>query len=244
MQLTFLGTGAAGGTPGRERSQRRESSLLLRCAADVLIDTPRHIEHTIREPAELETILLTHAHADAAGGLAALARRRAALGLEPPRLYASPQALNFLDQRRRMAHVASCSVEPGRTRRLPGGISIRAVEVPHARQDRYRTYAWRIGDGERVLVYASDVARLEPDLKRLASNADLLVLDGAMWKRSLFSHLRIDRDLQVACRWPVARILLTQIGRTAPPHRQLEREVRQICPKAAPAWDGLTLHLS
>jgi hypothetical protein len=64
-----------------------------------------------------------------------------------------------------------------------------------------------------------------------------------MWRRSLFSHLTIDRELPTLCRWPVERILLTQIGRTAPPHQELERAVRELCPKASPAWDGLTVEL-
>lgn len=51
------------------------------------------------------------------------------------------------------------------------------------------------------------------------------------------------RELPTLCRWPVALILLTQIGRSAPPHRRLEREVAALCPRAAPAWDGLTLDL-
>lgn len=64
-----------------------------------------------------------------------------------------------------------------------------------------------------------------------------------MWHRRLFSHLTIDRELPTLCRWPVARILLTQIGRSAPPHRRLEREVAALCPRADPAWDGMTLDL-
>jgi hypothetical protein len=36
-----------------------------------------------------------------------------------------------------------------------------------------------------------------------------LVIDGAMWRRTLFSHLTIDRDLPALCRWPVNRILLS-----------------------------------
>jgi hypothetical protein len=87
------------------------------------------------------------------------------------------------------------------------------------------------------------VARLEPPLARLSRGADLLVVDGAMWGRTLFSHLTIDRELPGLCRWPVERILLTQIGRTAPAHARLAREVAALCPRAAPAWDGMRLGL-
>jgi hypothetical protein len=65
-----------------------------------------------------------------------------------------------------------------------------------------------------------------------------------MWRRTLFSHLTIDRELPALCRWPVKRILLTQIGRTAPPHDELMDAVRAICAKAAPAWDGMVVELA
>jgi hypothetical protein len=68
--------------------------------------------------------------------------------------------------------------------------------------------------------------------------ARLLVVDGAMWQRSLFSHLTIDRELPALCRWPVERILVTQIGRTPPPHEALERAVRSLCPKAGRRGTG------
>jgi hypothetical protein len=67
--------------------------------------------------------------------------------------------------------------------------------------------------------------------------------DRAMWRRSLFSHLTIDRELPSLCGWPVERILLTPIGRTAPPHEDLKRAVRDLCPKASPAWDGQRIEL-
>jgi hypothetical protein len=67
------------------------------------------------------------------------------------------------------------------------------------------------------------------------------VIDAAMWGRQLFSHLTIDRELPRLCEWPVERLLLTQIGRTLPPHRQLVREASRLCPKALPAYDGLSL---
>ena len=67
-------------------------------------------------------------------------------------------------------------------------------------------------------VYASDVARLTPRLREFSRGAAILVLDGSTYGRRIFTHLRIDEDLAAACEWPVERILLTQIGRSVPPH--------------------------
>jgi hypothetical protein len=159
-------------------------------------------------------------------------------------LYASKQAIGVLRARHRdLEFLRARPVEPGRPRRFRG-LTLSAVEVPHARDQRYRTFAWRLRHEGTTLVYASDVGRLEAPLERLARGAQLLVIDGAMWRRRLFAHLTIDRELPTLCQWPVERILLTQIGRTAPPHDALERAVRDLCPKASPAWDGLTLQLT
>jgi hypothetical protein len=94
------------------------------------------------------------------------------------------------------------------------------------------------------LAYASDVARLTPKLRQFAGGAKVLVIDAAMWGRSLFSHLTIDRELPRLCGWRVERILLTQIGRSVPEHRRLVREARRLCPKALPAYDGLQVELA
>lgn len=85
------------------------------------------------------------------------------------------------------------------------------------------------------------VRKREPALQRFSEQADVLVIDGAMWRRRLFAHLTIDRELPQLCGWRVRRILLTQIGRTAPPHEDLRRQVEALCPRAAPAWDGLVV---
>jgi phosphoribosyl 1,2-cyclic phosphodiesterase len=243
MRLTFLGTGAAGGTPGRGRSRRRESSLLVAAGANLLIDATTHLAQQLSDVDALDAVVLTHAHRDAAGGVAALGRWCAERGNPPLRLYASPQAIEVLKARhRRLEHVETQAVEPGERHRVRG-ITLQAADVPHAREARYRTFAWRLEDGRARLVYASDVARLESTLERFARGAHLLVIDGAMWRRTLYSHLTIDRELPTLCRWPVERILVTQIGRTAPPHERLQQAVADLCGRAAPAWDGLTVEL-
>ena len=131
-------------------------------------------------------------------------------------------------------------MEPGR--RLPiDGLTAVATEVPHARESRFRTYAWRLRGGGSSIVYASDVGRLEPALRRFSERAGVLVIDGAMWRRPLFAHLTIDRELPALCGWGVRRIVLTQIGRSAPPHETFAREIRRLCERAEPAWDGLVI---
>jgi phosphoribosyl 1,2-cyclic phosphodiesterase len=243
MRLTFLGTGAAGGTPGDGRSRRGESSLLIESgAARLLVDATSQLDEQIQAVTSLDAVVLTHAHRDAAGGLPVLDRWCAQQHHGPVRLLGSPQALAVIEARKGLRSVRPSRVEPGRSRRV-AGLAVKAVEVPHARDPRYRTYAWRISDGGAALVYASDVAAVEAPLARLARGVQMLVIDGAMWHRRLFSHLTIDRELPALCRWPVERILLTQIGRTAPPHEQLAREVGELCPKAAPAFDGMTVEL-
>jgi ribonuclease BN (tRNA processing enzyme) len=218
--------------------------MLVAADGNVLVDATTHFDDQLSGVDALAAVVLTHAHRDAAGGLPALERWCAARDHPPVRLLGSPQAIGVVTARhRRLAHLVPTAVEPGRRHRV-AGLTLRAIEVPHAREPRYRTYAWRLEHGRSKMVYASDVARIETPLARLAAGTDLLVIDGAMWHKTLFSHLTIDRELPALCRWPVRRILLTQIGRTAPPHERLDDAVAELCPRAAPAWDGLTVEFA
>jgi phosphoribosyl 1,2-cyclic phosphodiesterase len=236
-RLVFLGTGAAGGTPGRGRSRRRESSLLIDADVGILLDVSRDFEEQSARVGRLDTVLLTHAHRDAAGGIPALRRW---LGRGPPvRVLASPTTLARLRERyARLDHCDMVATMPGAARRV-GSWTVEALGVPHARDRRVPTCAWRLKRGVTSIVYASDVARLTPALQRFARGATVLVADGATWRRTIFTHLRIDRDVPTMCKWDVERILLTQIGRSAPPHAVLARAVTHLCARALPAYDGL-----
>lgn len=243
--LRFLGTGASGGTPGAGRAGRTESSALLRDGdMSVLLDVTRHVDRQLREVERVDVAVLTHAHVDASGGMAKLRSWWSDRGSgEPIPVVAHPGAAAVVRERhRRLDHVRFVEQRPGREVEH-GDWLVSAVEVPHARGDRYPTCAWRLRRGRTAVVYASDVGSLTADLAGLADGATLLVLDGAMWGRRLFAHLTVDRDLPEACGWDVERILLTQIGKTAPPHQDLAREVGRLCSRAAPAYDGLVVDL-
>jgi phosphoribosyl 1,2-cyclic phosphodiesterase len=242
--LVFLGTGASGGTPGRGRSRRHESSLWVRAGTPVLIDVTRDFAAQAPLLDAIDYVLLTHGHRDACGGMPALREWwRGRMARRPIPVFASPDTIAVVRRRvRRLEHCSFVPVLPG-TRRGAGAWQVTALEVPHADGRAGRTYAWRLTDGRRTIVYASDVARLTPDLERFAAGASILVIDGAMWRRRLFTHLTIDGALPALCRWAVGRIVVTQIGRSAPPHARLAREIRSRCARARPAWDGLVVRL-
>jgi len=243
VRVRFLGTGASGGTPGEGRSARRESSAIVNAGSRALIDVTRDFAEQCRAIETLDAVLITHAHRDACGGIAALRSWWWERASDPLRVYASARTIAALRVRfRRLDHCAFVPVPEGQPRRI-GSLAVTALTVPHARERRYPTYAWRLSAGGSTLVYASDVARLTPRLRHFSRRADVLVIDGAMWRRRLFSHLTIDAELPELCRWPVDRVLLTQIGRSLPPHERLQREVAALCPKAAPAYDGLEVRV-
>ena len=116
--------------------------------------------------------------------------------------------------------------------------TVTAIEVPHAREPVHRPSPGGLRSDGRSIVYASDVAHLTRGLESFAAGASLLVLDGAMWRRRLFSHLTIDEALPKVCEWDVARSVDPDRQECASPS-ELAREVAALCPRARPAYDGL-----
>ena len=245
VHLRFLGTGASGGTPGNGRSRRLESSLLLTDDSSVVvIDLTRDFTRQAEALERIDAILLTHSHRDACGGIAQLrawARQRSHARID---VLASPETIALLRRRyARLDHCRFIAVRAGDRRRI-GRFTVSALIVPHARDPRNPTLAWKLRAGSATLVYASDVARLTGSLRRFCAGANALAIDAALWRRRLFSHLAIDEALPELCRWPIGCILLTHIGRSVPVHKRLQREAANLCPHAKPAYDGMALELA
>lgn len=236
--MRFLGTGPAGGRPGRGRSRRRESSLLVTVEDHaILIDATRDFAEQVRRITAVDAVLLTHAHRDATGGILQLDRW---LRSRVP-AWATHRTVEALAARhRKLVHldvraaVSRSPIDWQGSRFVP-------LLVPHARD--CTTFAWRIECGGASIVYASDVARLTRPLEKLCTHCDLLVLDGAMWRRQLYTHLEIAATVRVVKHWSARRILFTQLGRSTPDHAILDRWLRDIDPRIGAAYDGLQLEL-
>jgi len=226
--VRFLGTGPAGGRPGRGRSRRLESSAVVRAGGTtILVDVTRDFAEQSRRLEALDLALITHAHRDASGGLARLARWVD----HPVPVWSAPPTIDRL--RGRYRRLAPLELEGVRRPRRWRDVAIAPLVVPHA--DDCTTVAWRISYGGRTLIYASDIARLDRRLAR----CDLLILDGATWRRRIFTHLEIASAARVVTRWPVGRVLFTQLGRSTPEHGELDRWLRACDARLGAAYDGL-----
>jgi phosphoribosyl 1,2-cyclic phosphodiesterase len=238
VRVRFLGTGPAGGRPGRGRSRRTESSLLVDSDdGAILIDATRDFSSQARRLDRVDLVLLTHSHRDASGGAHQLDRW---LPSQVP-LLASRSTVDVLRSRyRSLPRLELRGVTSGRAIAWRSW-HITPVIVPHARD--CTTLAWRLDQAGISIVYASDIARLTAGLASLCDACDLLVLDGAMWQRRLFTHLEIQSTVPIVARWPVRRVLFTQLGRSTPPHDELDRWLHDADPRFGAAHDGFELQI-
>lgn len=205
------------------------SAVITAGGATILVDVTRDFAEQARRLPAPDLVLITHPHRDASGGLARLARWTKA----PVPVWSAPPTIAKL--RARYRRLAPLELEPVRRPRSWRGFAIAPLVVPHAAD--CTTVAWRIASGGRTIIYASDVARLD---RRLAA-CDLLVLDGATWQRRIFTHLELASAARTVARWPVGRVLFTQLGRSTPEHAALDRWLRALDSRLGAAYDGLEL---
>ncbi len=242
MKIIFLGTGASGGTPGTDKSLRLESSLLIKNKLNILIDVTRNFVEQSKKIDKTDDILLTHGHQDACGGINQLRSWWQSKNLPPIPVFAHRKVITRIQKKfKQLDHCKFIEIKDHQSFNL-GQSKITACQVPHTKDKNFPTFAWKIQD-QKIVIYASDIAIPTTKFKNFCKDANLLIIDGATWKRKIFTHLRIDQDLPKICQWPVNKIILTQIGKSVPPHEKFTMEVAKICPKAIPAYDGIVIPL-
>jgi len=84
-------------------------------------------------------------------------------------------------------------------------------------------------------------ACLTPELEHVCAGATVLI----PWRRDVAAasvrRLAIGEALPPVCSWTVDSIMLTHIGRSAPPDSRLQREVAGQRPKASAAYNKLAV---
>ena len=239
VELTFLGT--RGEIKIRSRRHRRHSSLLVHYGETrIMIDCGTDWLGRFRAIAPT-AVVLTHAHADHASGLAEGA---------PCPVYATKETLDLLHRypirdRRRLPLRKSVTI---------GGVKVEAFPVRHS--IRAPAVGYRVSVGNRSFFYSPDVAELS-NVSAALGGVDMYIGDGATMKRSmvrkkngtLIGHAPITSQLGWCEKARVRCAIFTHCGSpiVRGNSRQVERIVRRLGLEwgvnARIAYDGLTLPL-
>ena len=206
VHLRSLGTGASGGTPGEERFRRQGDSLLISNGAVLLEDVTRDFSVQASHLDRIDGILMTHVHRDAVGGLQQLHRWWLRHGDQDPiDLFLNEATAEVVRSRYKRLDDCRLHLMPASRRLGLGAFTICAIAVPHPRESRFETQAWRFCCEDRSLVYASDVAYLTPELEHFCAGATVLILDGAMSRRRLSPTWRSRRHCRRCALGPSTR---------------------------------------
>lgn len=270
LELLVLGSGGPFANP------RRASSSYVLAGGDttLLVDAGGGAHLRLGQervdPAAIETVLLTHTHADHTGGLGAVVFAAAmAGGARPLRLLGPagreihPGAERFADllfgERGAWSYLHTFDGFAIDARELPsdpeadvetllavdGPLEIRSVAVSHGMMP---SVAYRLDCDGRSVVFAGDADAYQPQLVALAAGCDTLVADFALPERETeHGHLHgsPSQTARMAADAGVRRLLLSHV---MPEHEdELERSLQLVAAhyegEVAVAEDGLRLEL-
>lgn len=260
MELTFLGTGTSQGVPciGCEcevcrsddpRDKRTRPSVLVRLAGGemVLIDTTPElrVQSLAVGLKRVDTVLITHGHADHVMGMDDLRSFNEINGNVIP-CYGAADTLKRLE-----IVFDYAAVPPGEDRRpaCPGvhflpvsgpvilfGHKVTPLPLIHNSRP---IIGWRFDapDGAS-LAYCTDVSEIPEDTFRMMQGLDLLVL-GALRHRPHVAHMNLEQALAAASRIAATRTYFTHMNHELP-HAATNAA---LPPDKQLSYDGLTVRV-
>lgn len=253
LKLQFLGTGPAVAIPregcgdevcraarrGGKSRRTRSSALVALGRTTILIDAgPDVLEQLSRARVKrLDAVLLTHGHADAAGGLRDL-DKWAGKNFTGTRLSILTDQYTLFRLKKKypaLANLELIAIKAYKKFSL-GQVSFIPFSVRHSVTPGFPTFGFYFG---QRLAYASDAIRIPPRSFSLLKNTKTLVLDAAKFRgKSMAMHFSSDEAIRTASKLRVKNLILTQIGHSYPPHEKAESEIQKFlqdsaykCPK-------------
>lgn len=255
MKITFLGTGTSVGIPvigcdctvcrsQDPRNRRRRSSLYVQAGGQhIVIDTSLDFREQVLayRVARIDTVLVTHSHADHIFGLDDIRRFNTIQGTMIP-VYGSTGAV--ADLKRIFTYVDQAVPEPGVFRpRLSfvelkgcvalGPVMVEALPVLHGRTE---TYGYRLDYGGRSVGYVPDCKEMPDSTIARLQGVDVMILDG-LRHRAHPTHLTVESALALFARIGARRSYLTHLC-----HDLDHEETQEALPAGTyVACDGMAL---
>lgn len=255
MKVTFLGTGTSVGIPvigchchvcrsPDLRNRRRRSSLYIEAGGfHVVIDTSLDFREQVLEyqVSRIDTVLITHSHADHIFGLDDIRRFNTIQGESIP-VYGS--AGTIADLKRIFSYVDQSVPEVGvyrpqinfhekKGRFSVGPVTVDALSVLHGRTD---TYGYRLEWEGRTIGYVPDCKTMPDSTIEAFKGIDVMILDG-LRHRDHPTHLSVESALHLLQQIGAKRSYLTHIC------HDLDHEPTQesLPPNVFLACDGMSL---
>lgn len=244
MEIIFLGTGPVGGIKREGKSARFESSIILKGGStNILVDVTNFFSQQVKLVDKVDSILITHAHKDAIGGINQLVSWLGRKSTKRIPLFSHSQTLKKIGEHLpKTTSLILTAIKSGHKFKIDP-VTVTPFMIRHSIQPGFPTLGFQLSLNGKKLVYVSDTGSWDEKAERLMKNADILVIDGAMWAKLMIAHLDIKEILPKICKWPVKKIIFTQIGHTVPKHEILQKGIKKICPKAFPAYDGMKVEI-
>jgi phosphoribosyl 1,2-cyclic phosphate phosphodiesterase len=250
-EITFLGTGTSNGIPmigcdcdvcrSRDpRDRRSRTSALIRTGGQsVLIDTATELrtQALANDVRRVDSVLMTHAHADHTGGFDDL-RRFNELQQQHIPVYADPGTAAMLRERYAYTFTDAFPFYGGKPDlilyEIDGPFAVNGVEIVPIPvfHGRLPITGFRIGD----LAYVTDAKEIPPASLDLLRDLDVLVLN-ALRERPHPTHLSISEAVEVIQTVKPRRAFLVHIS-----HEISHAAAQALLPPGIDvAWDGLVV---
>jgi phosphoribosyl 1,2-cyclic phosphodiesterase len=260
MRLVFLGTGptvrlkpdcdspickAVKAKKYDSKDYRRNFSIFLSNQTKILLDASLDVEDQVErfKVPLVNYILISHAHRDHSGGI-----KKAISLLKPEAVYMHEATFDTL--RKKYGNIPLVKFLKPNKRVALGDIGVFPFLFSHAiiQKTHYPTFGFIFFHKKKRIViipdYILDYQSIIENAINYIRGCDLLVTNGSTWKKPQFGGVSTAiRNVIMAKKWKVKKVILTHIGHTAPTHDKANQEIKKIWSKAEIAYDGMEVRI-